>query len=770
MRALRSEDQGSSKGWRGRLGAWVCLALAPLYAATCGGADPRLEDGGRGERPGTTEPDGGWSQPADAIPSTDVPLAERPDFLTRLASPADFSLLQGEGGEIKFVGQVDGSTTPAPGLAHACVFQNTERYAGHITFLRSFPELASIDFTTYLAMVMKRSGRVLWGGALKLYPTVRHPATAAPGILAYFVYSDGNEVDALTLDELAALDARLKSCVPFASEMLVLVGMDEEQAARFETQRVGLLARGVRLISPRELRPGLAAEGYSLGEGYGYLRVIGAGKRLADYGPRDVIVTEVAPTDLALVAGLVTATPQNVHSHVNLRLGEKRIPSAYVADILQSPVVSLLDGRLVRVVVSASAVQIEPAPLDAAEAFWANRRPGIPAIVADLSVTAPRSFVTLRAADAPAFGTKAANLGELHAVLPPANRVEGLGIPLSAYRDFMLLTGLQAAVEALLVDPRTTSEAGFREQQLALLARRIENATVPAELLAAIESAAQAAFGDGYATMPLRLRSSSNVEDGELLSGAGIYDSARGCFADDRDGDTAGPSACLSQDEAQALAAELARRRAELAAHPERTWLAETIDDLQSDLTKERTAARALKKVYASLWSRRAFEERAYFGVDQRAVYMGVAVNPSFVRERLDAVAVTNLVRGDATLDAGEAADPLYRVVSQIGGESVVRPVDPSAVAETLTFVRRTDGSATDLQWFTRSSLAPEPLWSNVRLTELAALLFTVHDHFATAVYAHRARLRLDLEIKLTQDDRIVIKQARPYLEPFANL
>lgn len=734
----------------------VCLLLLPSLA--CGSGEPARHDG-------AVDRDDDGAAPLDGFSGSDVPLAERPDFLTHLTSPADFALLQGEGAEIKYLGQVEGSTPPAPGLAQACLFQNTERYAGHLTFLRSFSELANIDFNSYLTLVMKRASRVLWGGSLKLYPTVPHPATGAPGIMAYFVYSDPNDVDALTVDELAAMDTRLKACAPFAADLLVLVGMDEDQAARFEAQRSALASRGVRLVSPRDLRPGVAAEGYSLGEGYGYLRVVPAGQRVVDYGPRDVVVTRVAPTDLALVAGLVTGTPQNLHSHVNLRLGEKRIPSAYVADILQSPIVTLLDGRLVRLVVSAGAARIEAAMLDAAEAFWASRRPGTPKVVSDLSVTEPRGFANLRASDAPAFGAKAANLGELFAVLPAANRADGFGIPFAAYRDFMTATGLQAAVEAMLADPRTGTEAAFRDQQLALLAARIETAAVPAELLAALAGAARATFGDGYATLPLRLRSSSNAEDGELLSGAGIYDSARGCFADDSDGDTAGPSRCLSNDEAQALGDELARRQAELAAHPERAWLADAIDDLRSDLTKERTVARALRKVYASLWSRRAFEERAYFGIDPLAVYMGAAVNPSFVRERLDAVAVTHLPGTSAAMDGG--TDPVYRVVAQLGGESVVRPVDPSAVAETLTFARRPDDGVGDVQLLTRSSLVPEPLWSAPRLAELAALLFLVHDHFAAQVYPARDRLSLDLEVKVTHDDRIVIKQARPYLETF---
>ncbi len=751
-----------------RLPVALAAALAILLTCACGGAR-KYRDAGLDGPSGNAD---GLASATDALPATDVPLAERPDFLTMLTAPTDFALVQGEGAEIKFLGQVAGALAPAPSLAHACVFQNTERYPGHITFLRSLPELANIDFATYLTMTMKRASRVLWGGSLKLYPSAPHPTTGAPGVFVYFIYSDPNDQDALTENEIAMLDARLKACVPFARDLLVLVGADTDQVARFQAMRAGLEARGVRLLDPQHVRQGLVAEGYSLGHGYGYLKLVPAGQVPTDYGPRDVVVSEVAPSDLALVAGLVTATPQNLHSHLNLRLGEKRIPSAFVANIYQNDVARMLNGRLVHLVVSATNVQIEPAPLAAAQAFWESRRPRTPTIHADLSVTEARDFASLRADGASAFGGKAANLGELHGILPAENRLEGFAIPFAAYRDFMAATGLALALETLLADPRTDSEAGFRDQQLDALAKRIEDATVPSDLLARVQAAAQATWGAGYATMPLRFRSSSNAEDGELVSGAGVYDSARGCFADDLDGDSKGPSACLSEIERQDLQARLDRRKDELAAHPERTWLANAIDDLASDLSKERTVARALKKVYASLWSRRAFEERAYWGIDQRAVAMGIAVNPSFVLERLDAVAVTNLPDqagpGEAGVDGGVAGS-LYRVVSQVGGESVVRPADPSAVAETLVFARHADDSMGSPQWFTRSSLSSDPLWSTPRLSQLATLLFLVHDHFATNVYTQRAHLSLDIELKLTRDERIVIKQARPAIASLSN-
>jgi pyruvate,water dikinase len=735
-------------------------ALVALFCAIACERRPSSVPGADAGTPSTPDHPGNSSDAGDR--------PDRPGFLERLDSVADYGLLQGEGGEVKFLGGIAGKTPPAPGLDRACLFLNTQRYAGHITYLRSLPGMSDLDFTSYLSMVMKRASRVLWGGSLKYYPGEPHPRTGAQGILAYFLYSDPNDVDALTADEIAELDARLKSCVPYARDLLALVGMDADQAIRFEAQRSTLTERGVSLVDLRKLHQGVAAEGYVIGEGYGYLKVVPAGATLGDYGPRDVLVLPSAPQDLALVAGLVTATPQNLHSHVNLRLGAKRIPSAFVSDIYQNQVVTQLAGRLVHIAAIASAIQIDPAPLEAAEAFWGARRPAVPPPAADLGAADLRPFDSLTAADAPAFGTKAANLGELHRILPASNRTEGFGVPFSAYRDFMAAMGHQAAVDALLADPRTGADASFRDAQLAALASRIEDAAVPADLVERLQAAARAAFGEGFATLPLKLRSSSNAEDGPVVSGAGIYDSARGCFADDLDGDSVGPSACLSADERQALEAQLAAREAELKAHPERTWLVDAIHELRNDLTKERGVARALKKVYASLWSRRAFEERAYWGIDQHSVYMGVAIEPSFVLERLNAVAVTNLTSSaSGTAAGGDAGLPLYRVVSQVGSESVVRPTDPSAVAETMLFARNSDDSAADVRWLTHSSLTPDPLWSDARIHGLASLLFLVHDHFATAVYPGLTHPSLDIELKLTADDRIVVKQARPYVEPF---
>lgn len=305
--------------------------------------------------------------PADAQLALDGPTVSYPDFVTSLSSIEAFYEMLGREGDIKVLGQVDGAEPPVPELGYPCVFQDTLRFPGHAPFLRQFPELAGMSFDAYLNMVMKRSSRVLWGGALQFFPAVPHPGTGIDGILGYFLYSDANEADALTDDEIVAFDARIKACVPFARDLLVLVGMDEDQAARFDAQRERLTARGVNVLPAGQLRRGFSGNGYSLGESFGTLDLVPAGQGAPNYDPRDVVISEVAPAELSAVAGLVTATAQDPEGPLNLSLRAGKIPNGHVSGILANRVLPLLNGRPVHIVVRTNEIQIAPAPPSASD-------------------------------------------------------------------------------------------------------------------------------------------------------------------------------------------------------------------------------------------------------------------------------------------------------------------------------------------------------------------------------------------------------------------
>ena len=713
-----------------------------------------VETDGVGDAEDVAETDVGSE--TDGAEETDVTPLPEDGWRSLLATSEDLAALSKEGSEVKYLARVPGKVPPAP-LTEDCYFQDMHRWQWHIDFLHALPGLEDLPFQAYTSMVLTRATRVLYGGAVKPWPAAVHPRTLNAGVVAYSVYSEAFS-GSLTAADLIEADAVLERCIPFAQDLLVFVPTDVAQKQLVIQQKVALTAGDVDVLMPEQLRPGLSGESYVRGEGYGTLLVVPEGEVVRDYGPRDIVIAAAAPNDISIVAGLVTKDPQNVHSHVNLRLAEKQIPSASVAAIYSNALVQAYAGKLVHLVVGDEGVVIEPATLEEAEAFWEARRPTLPEPVADLSVTALTGFDTLRNADAIAFGVKAANLGELHRILPAQHRVEGFGIPFAHYADFIDgHTTLKTEIAAMLAEPRMQTDAAYASARLDALREAIEDAPFPEPLLTAIAARLREVFGPGVDTTRIRFRSSTNAEDLDVISGAGLYDSKSGCLADDLDGDGAGPSLCLTEAERVFLEGEIAARTAELAAHPERVWLVDIIDDFQGDLTKEKPVARAVRKVWASLWNERAFEERSYYGVDHTKVFMGIAVEPSFVLEKANAVAVTNL--------PATSGGPLYRLVSQSGWLSVVRPEDPLMVAEVLTFHRAGD-TVDDVQVLVRSTVVPagETVWTEGELATIAELLFVVQDHFESEVYPDIAPLALDLEIKRTSDDRIVLKQVRPYL------
>jgi hypothetical protein len=703
-----------------------------------------------------TTPDTDPDTTPDTTPDTDTgPLPDR--YLNTLESPDDLARLSVDGGEVKYLAPVAGKTPPAP-LESLCYFQDMHLFEWHLLFLRSFPGLETLPNSAYTSMVLARPTRSLWGGSVRAYASAVHPRTGRAGVIAYTVYSE-TLPGSLTAADLIELDATLEDVIPFARDLLVFVPGDLTQRQLVVAQAAALTAGDVDVVMPDRLRPGLNAEAYVTGIGYGTLRIVPSDQLPLDYGPLDIVVAASAPNDISIVSGLVTRDPQNPHSHVNLRLAEKQVPSASVANIYDNDLVETYAGKLVKLEVTTTSVTLTPTTLAEAEAFWESRRPTIPEPQSDLTVTALTGFDTMRATGAIAFGVKAANLGELYQILPEENRVIGFGIPFHHYADFIATTPLQARIDTMLADPRMKTDATFARAQLKSLRKAIEDTPFPPALLTSLIARMREVFGESVDTTRIRFRSSTNAEDLDVISGAGLYDSKSGCIADDLDGDNVGPSHCLHADEKLFLESELAARQAELAAHPERVWLVDLIDDLQGDLTKEKPVARAVRKVWASLWNDRAFEERAYYGIDHLEIYMGIAVEPSFVLETANVVAVTNL---PAPTDAH-----LTRLVSQTGWLSVVRPEDPLAIAEVATYLRRDTAPFHDNhQVLVNSSLLPDgqTVLTATQLSTLADLLNQVQDHFATEVYPHITPLRLDLEIKRTRDDRIVIKQARPYI------
>ena len=213
------------------------------------------------------------------------------------------------------------------------------------------------------------------------------------------------------------------------------------------------------------------------------------------------------------------------------------------------------------------------------------------------------------------------------------------------------------------------------------------------------------ALGAMHATYPegqsLRYRSSTNNEDLPGFSGAGLYDSK-------------------TQD---------------------------------PDETAEDGIDKSIKGVWASLWNFRAFTEREFHRVDHLAAAMGVLVHPNFSDELANGVAVS--------FDPFGRRDGSYYVNTQLGEDLVTNPEAYSVPEEVLL---HPDGTYTVLS---RSNQIPagELLMSDAQIEQLRLALGTIHDRFAVLYgIASGEQFAMEIEFKITSDNILSIKQARPWV------
>ena len=160
---------------------------------------------------------------------------------------------------------------------------------------------------------------------------------------------------------------------------------------------------------------------------------------------------------------------------------------------------------------------------------------------------------------------------------------------------------------------------------------------------------------------------------------------------------------------------------------------------------------KSLKGVFASLWTFRAFTEREFHRIDHLAAAMGVLVHPNYKDELVNGVAVS--------------FDPIYGskkyyVNSQVGEDLVTNPDALSVPEEILLSITGTSHTVRA----TSNQVEPgELLMSNRQMLQLRNHLTEIHDHFK-GLYnpAAGAPFAMEIEFKITSENILAIKQARP--------
>ncbi|HBS88833.1 MAG: hypothetical protein A2W91_03830 [Bacteroidetes bacterium GWF2_38_335] len=417
-------------------------------------------------------------------------------------------------------------------------------------------------------------------------------------------------------------------------------------------------------------------------------------------GARDIVLYESLPNSLPRVAGVITSVVQTPLSHVNLRAMQDNIPNAFIRDPLLNDTIFNLLNHYIYLKVEADKYTIREATLDEVNSWFESSRPAAEQI-------------------------------------PPLNLSYTSILPLSEI-SFSMSDGFGAKcsnVAAMLTFgfPDETIPDGFGVpfyfyqefmkynnfftdiDMMLNDPQFISDRQKRGEMLKDLRDRIREAEMPGWimnelsdmqmqfpAGISIRCRSSSNNEDLPGFSGAGLYTSKT--------------------------------------QHPD-----------------EGHISKSIKQVYASLWNLRAFEEREFYRVNHYLASMGVLCHPSFSDEKVNGVGVTT--------DPVYNTDNTFYLNSQLGEDLITNP-DSNSVPEEILLYKNPDYQE-GYVLIQSSNLVPYDsiLISKDHMQSMRMYLSKIHDEFEQLYGAEgNATFAIDVEYKITFDNRLVIKQARPWV------
>ncbi len=658
------------------------LALSLLFVLTSCGTGDRSSSG---ENPDAgASPDGG--QPWSCV----IQEGESPESSPRIGCEGDFRVLGARPLDGSIPGARSVKTVVDRADHNALYFQNTTLYGRHYDFvvghlsgdgLPPIGEIGQFNSEEYYS-----PDRRFLLGAVTWYDT--------PGVWTY---------------EIVPYDTSSAEMVAEAYGVIRDAGFFGELLRFHPTSKsvesiVSSLPDWVEVMTTDQLFDGIDYQPLNLGVAMGQLRFFRAGDLESNYvGPCDLVVLDAVPNDISVVAGIITGELQTPLSHVNVLSQNRGTPNMGLRGAFENPEVRALENGYVRLTVDAFEYRLESVSREEADAWCeAHKPPPIDVPSPDLSVTDLRDMEQVAVDDVPVFGGKASNYGELTQIGDAVPVPKGFAIPIYYYKQFEHDNGFNAQVAAFLEDPQFQEDPEHRKA--ALLSLQQEMLAAPVD--AGFQTALMDKLTQDYPGVRMRFRSSTNAEDLNGFTGAGLYDSFTG---DPNDPD--------------------------------------------------KPVFDAVRAVWASLWNFRAFEERSYRGIDHFKVGVAILVHHSFPDEEANGVALTGNMFDDS--------EPAFYINVQAGEDSVVKP-DPGVTVDSFLYYYYYPGQPTT--FFSHSSLIPEgqTVLTVTQTNRLGQALEAIHEHFARYYRKAGEFYAMDVEFKLDDlgtgaEPSLWVKQARPH-------
>ena len=283
--------------------------------------------------------------------------------------------------------------------------------------------------------------------------------------------------------------------------------------------------------------------GLNPGYAFGELVVVGGSSEDIEVSSDKIYIFQRSPSDLKPVAGIATVAEGNMVSHVQLLARNLGIPNAALSDEnLQS--LKKYDGQRVFYAVSNKGnVILKPEAKmtqQERELFVKRERNTdkieVPIEKIRLDNTSVLNMRNVDASDSGELcGPKAANLGQLKKMFPE-QVVEGLVIPFGIFREHMdqqmpeqslsywkFLNDMFAEAEHMRGAGILEAEVeNYQLRQLEVMRDAIKKMTLKESFLSELETSFAQILGKELGSIPVFLRSDTNMEDLKDFTGAGL--------------------------------------------------------------------------------------------------------------------------------------------------------------------------------------------------------------------------------------------------------
>ncbi|MEO6302671.1 MAG: PEP/pyruvate-binding domain-containing protein [Bacteroidia bacterium] len=455
-------------------------------------------------------------------------------------------------------------------------------------------------------------------------------------------------------------------------------------------------------------------QGIYLGKAKGVLKFMDADslKQTKNYS-NTILILNGNSNQLPVCKAVITNQFQTPLSHICLLTASRKTPCAAQKNIFTIDSLRKFNNKFVEISVEENKISIKLCdPITIAP----QKKSGKKIILrSDTSIKEIVDLESLSYKQKNSYGSKVCNLAELKKVKFQGQNIStpehAFGIPFYFYVQHLKNSQANRSILDFLKDTSALNNDSLLEKKLKKIRAEIKKTALDPAFLKSVSTLCTAKFGK----KKIRFRSSSNCEDEANFNGAGLYTSETGIV-----GDTA------------------------------------------------KSIETAIKKVWASLWTTRAFKEREFFNIDHHSVYMAVLVHQAFDNEIVNGVSVTkNLYRN---YEVG------FVINMQKGEEEVVAPKKGVVCEQLISFMNTAWGDFYNknrsADWLSFSSLSSQnSLLSSDELMQLTLQLESIKKHFY-GLYklwpkTEYKDFAMDVEFKLIENQNnkrvFLFKQARPY-------